>query len=33
MSTGGLSRTRLFDPAVVDLLADFWTLAYQAIDD
>ena len=24
---------RLFDPAVVDLHADFWTLAYQAIDD
>jgi CubicO group peptidase (beta-lactamase class C family) len=24
---------RLFDPVVVDLHADFWTLAYQAIDD
>jgi CubicO group peptidase (beta-lactamase class C family) len=24
---------RLFDPMVVDLHADFWTLAYQAIDD
>jgi CubicO group peptidase (beta-lactamase class C family) len=24
---------RLFDQAVVDLHADFWTLAYQAIDD
>jgi hypothetical protein len=24
---------RLFDPVVVDLHADFFTLAYQAIDD
>jgi CubicO group peptidase (beta-lactamase class C family) len=24
---------RLFDSVVVDLHADFWTLAYQAIDD
>jgi CubicO group peptidase (beta-lactamase class C family) len=24
---------RLFDPVVIDLHADFWTLAYQAIDD
>jgi hypothetical protein len=30
---GVLMAQRLFDAAVVDLHADFWTLAYQAIDD
>ena len=30
---GVLMVQRLFDPVVIDLHADFWTLAYQAIDD
>jgi CubicO group peptidase (beta-lactamase class C family) len=30
---GVLMVQRLFDAVVVDLQADFWTLAYQAIDD
>ena len=30
---GVLMMQRLFDPVVADIHGDFWTLAYQAIDD
>jgi CubicO group peptidase (beta-lactamase class C family) len=30
---GVLMMQRLFDPVVTDIHGDFWTLAYQAIDD
>jgi CubicO group peptidase (beta-lactamase class C family) len=28
-----LMLQRLYDPVVAAIIADFWTLAYQAIDD